>query len=365
MTLVIDYPVIMSLIGAILIGLTSGIISCYSVLKEQSLLGDAIAHAALPGLCIAFLLTLNKNPIILLIGAMSAGLIGTLFITAIIQKSILKEDTALGVILSVFFGFGTLLLTMIQKIPTARQSGLDGYLFGNAASILKSDITIMTILAILIIGSTLLFWKEFKCLVFDPDFFQTQGFSRKKTNFLLIILTVITIIIGLQSVGVILMSAMIIAPATAARLWEKKLGPMMILSIIFATTSGIVGVLLSSAVHRLPTGPTIVTVISLIVIISLIFSPQGLLRQWIRKKINQRAIRLDSILSNLYTLAKSHDDLTHPHDINTFNVLGEIPPLYLLRKLESDGFIYNHKNKEWGLTNVGISKAIQVLQRVH
>lgn len=94
----------------------------------------------------------------------------------------------------------------------------------------------------------------------------------------------ITIIIGLQSVGVILMSAMIIAPATAARLWQKKLGPMMILSILFATISGIIGVLLSSATHRMPTGPTIVTVISLIVILSLIFSPQGLLSLWIRKK---------------------------------------------------------------------------------
>ena len=103
MNLVIDYPVIITLIGVSLIGITSGIISCYSVLKEQSLLGDAIAHAALPGLCIAFLITLNKNPIMLMLGAICAGLLGTIFITTIIQKSILKEDTALGVILSVFF----------------------------------------------------------------------------------------------------------------------------------------------------------------------------------------------------------------------------------------------------------------------
>ena len=102
MNLVIDYPVIITLIGVSLIGITSGIISCYSVLKEQSLLGDAIAHAALPGLCIAFLITLNKNPIMLMLGAICAGLLGTIFITTIIQKSILKEDTALGVILSVF-----------------------------------------------------------------------------------------------------------------------------------------------------------------------------------------------------------------------------------------------------------------------
>jgi manganese/zinc/iron transport system permease protein len=103
-------------------------------------------------------------------------------------------------------------------------------------------------------------------------------------------------------------------------------------------------------------------VISLIVIISLIFSPQGLLREWIRKKSNQRAIHLDSILTNLYILAKTHEDLTHPHDINTFYVLGAIPPMHLLKKLENEGLITNHKNNEWGLTTLGISKAEQVLQ---
>ncbi|RAP24805.1 ABC transporter [Candidatus Marinamargulisbacteria bacterium SCGC AG-343-K17] len=365
MSLVIDYPVIISLIGASLIGITSGIISCYAVLKEQSLLGDAIAHAALPGLCLAFLFTLSKQPVILLIGAIGAGLIGTLLITTIIRKSILKEDTALGIILSVFFGFGTLLLTMIQKIPTARQSGLDSYLFGNAASMLKSDITIMAILTIIIIIITLLFWKEFKCSIFDIGHFQTQGFSPIKIELLMVCLTVITIIIGLQTVGVILMSAMIIAPATAAKLWHQQLGPMMLLSIGFALISGIGGVLLSSSIHHLPTGPTIVTVISAIVAMSLLISPNGLLWQWIRKIMNKRAIRMESILTNLYTLAKTHSDHTHPHDINTLRILGGVPPNTLLKKLENNGLIYHHENHHWGLTETGITKAIQILQRVH
>lgn len=365
MSIVIDYPVIIALIGTGLIGITSGIISCYSVLKEQSLLGDAIAHAALPGLCIAFLLTLNKHPIILLAGAISAGLIGTLLISTIIQKSILKEDTALGIILSVFFGFGTLLLTMIQKIPTARQSGLDTYLFGNASSMLASDIAMMGLLSVMIIAITILCWKEFKCLIFDGDFFLTQGFSKTKSDIILTILTVVTIIIGLQTVGVILMSAMIIAPATAAKLWQKKLGPMMLLSVTFAIISGLLGVLISSATHRLPTGPTIVTIISVIVIFSLFFSPEGIVIQWIQKQRNKRAIRINSILINLYTLAKTHDNLCHPHNIETLKVLGGIPPLHLLQKLERDGLIVHHNNHDWGLTETGISKAIHILQRIH
>ena len=254
---------------------------------------------------------------------------------------------------------------MIQKIPTARQSGLDSYLFGNAASILASDITIMAALSGLIIGTTLLFWKEFKCLIFDQDFFETQGFSKRKIDLILIFLTVVTIIIGLQTVGVILMSAMIIAPATAAKLWQKNLGPMMILSILFATTSGIIGVLISSSVTRLPTGPTIVSVISFFVIFSLLFSPEGLIIQFIRKQLNKRAIKINSILANLYTLAKTHKNLSHPHDINALKVLSGVPPIHLLEKLEQDGLIYHHKNNEWGLTETGVSKAIQILQRVH
>ncbi len=361
----IDYPVIITLIGATIIGISSGIISCYCVLREQSLLGDAIAHAALPGLCLAFLITLNKHPLVLFIGAILAGVAGTMLITTIIRKSILKEDTALGIILSVFFGFGTLLLTMIQKIPTARQSGLENYLFGNAASMLLEDIKVMGILTFAIVIITLLFWKEIKTLIFDRQHFQSIGFSAQKVELLLIFLTVITIIIGLQAVGVILMSAMIIAPATAAKLWQNRLSSVMILSVFFAILSGLIGVLMSSSIPNIPTGPAIVITISSFVIISLFISPKGILTKGIQTLLNNRTIHMDSILTNLYTLAKTHNDLTHPHDIKTLRILGGIPSQYLLEKLEKEGLIYYHHDTSWGLTSAGITKAIQILQRVH
>lgn len=360
-----DYPVIVTLTGVVLIGISSGIVSCYAVLKEQSLLGDAIAHAALPGLCIAFLFSLSKNPIPLLIGAILAGTLGTLLITTIIRKSILKEDTALGIILSVFFGFGTLLLTIIQKIPTARQSGLETYLFGSASSMLLKDIQIMGILTLIIIGITGLFWKEFKSLIFDRSHLKTQGFDTKKVELLLVILTVITIIIGLQAVGVILMSAMIIAPATAAKLWFRRLGHVMSLAVGFAITSSVIGVLISSSFNRVPTGPTIVTCISCIAIISLFISPNGILIKWGQTLLNKRKIHLESIITNLYILAKTHTDQTHPHDINTLRILGGIPSQKGLEKLKQEGYIYQENATDWGLTSKGITKAIQLLQRVH
>lgn len=365
MELVIDYPVIIALIGASLIGVSSGIVSCYAVLKEQSLLGDAIAHAALPGICLAFLITLDKRPEILMIGAMSAGILGMGLITAIIRKSILKEDTALGIILSVFFGIGTLLLTIIQKIPTARQAGLDTYLFGNASSMLADDIRIIAILTTVIISFTILFWKEFKAMIFDLNHTHSMGFPVLKIEILLTSLTVIAIVIGLQTVGVILMSAIIIAPAIAAKQWHHRLGPIMIISVLFSVLSCASGVLLSSSMTQLPSGPTIVVFISGFVLISILFSPNGIIIKKIKQRINNYNIRIESILSNLYLLAKSHNDHTHPHNINTLNVLGGIPPQKLLIKLRKEGLIYQKESNLWGLTQKGIEKAVQILQRVH
>ena len=194
--LVFDYPVIIALIGIIIIGISSGILSCYAVLREQSLLGDAIAHAILPGLCITFLITLSKQTTLLLIGGLISGLIGTIFITLIIRHTIIKTDTALGIILSVFFGFGIFLLTIIQKIPTSKQSGLETFLFGNAASMLQSDIILMSGCLCVIGITTILCWKEFKCTTFDSAYFSTLGFPVKKIETLLTILLVITIVIG-------------------------------------------------------------------------------------------------------------------------------------------------------------------------
>ncbi|MGA0241806.1 MAG: metal ABC transporter permease [Candidatus Marinamargulisbacteria bacterium] len=360
-SLIIDYPVMVALLGVTIMGATSGMISCYAVLKEQSLLGDAIAHAALPGICLAFLITLNKHPGILMLGAMTTGILGMILITLIIRKSILKEDTALGIILSVFFGIGTLLLTMIQKIPTSRQAGLDTYLFGNAASMLMQDVKIIVVIASIVTVTIFIFWKEFKCVIFDAGHAKSQGVPTLKIELLLTILTVITIVIGLQSVGVILMSALIIAPAIAAKQWQQRLGPMMLLSVFFGSLSSAGGVIISSSIHRLPSGPTIVVLMSAIVLFSLLFSPQGVVIRRIRHQFNRRHIRMDSIITNLYILAQSHSDQTHPHNINTLNVLGGIPHQKLLLKLMADGYIYQHDANQWGLTPQGIAKAITML----
>jgi manganese/zinc/iron transport system permease protein len=354
-----DYPLIIALIGALGIGVATGITSCYAVLKEQSLLGDAIAHASLPGICLAFLITLNRSPLALLTGALIAGMFGIWLITQINRHSFLKTDTALGVILSVFFGFGTMLLTVIQTIPTARQAGIDTFIFGQIASLLITDIGIIWCVSGGIVAVTLIFWKEFKIILFDANYATGLGISVPKISLLLNSLLVISIVIGLQSVGVILMSALVIAPATAAKQWSHNLGWLMILSVLFSCVSCVGGVLFSSAYAHLPSGPTIVVLISLMVIVSLLGSSNGIIAKAIQRLSVKKTLQIDTIINGLYALATSHDDHSHPHDIRALTFLNHPPSPQLLKQLMNDGYVYQSSVDHWGLTEAGIARAIQ------
>lgn len=287
-----DYTLQTVSLGAALLGIISGVLGSFAVIKKQSLLGDAVSHSALPGIALAFLFTQSKKIEVLLLGALIAGFISTYLIISIVKYSKIKFDSALALVLSVFFGFGVVLLTYIQKMPNANQAGLDKFIFGQASTLLKRDVRVMSILGIILISLVMIFWKEFKIISFDEEFAESLGFPTKKINILLSAMIVTSIIVGLQTVGVILMSAMLIAPAVAARQWTDKLSLMVVLSAIFGAISGVIGTIISSVVPKLPTGPTIVIVISVIVIISLTFAPKrGLIWKYFRNKKNEKEIK--------------------------------------------------------------------------
>lgn len=272
--LIFDYTLRTVALGSATLGLVSGVLGAFAVLRKQSLLGDAISHAALPGVALAFLLTGSKAPLVLVLGGGLAGWLGTLAVLAVVQNSRIKEDAALGIVLSVFFGFGMLLLTFIQKLPDASQAGLDKFLFGQAAALVQGDVNTMAVLGAAAIGVVLLLWKEFKLLSFDPQFAASLGYPVRWLDVLLTSLLVIAIVVGLQTVGVVLMSAMIVAPAAAARQWTERLGMMVALSGALGALAGLAGAITSSLVARLPTGPTIVVYMSGIVLLSLLLAPQ-------------------------------------------------------------------------------------------
>lgn len=273
-----DYTVRTVAMGAGILGIVSGALGSFAMLRRQSLLGDAISHAALPGIVLAFILTGTKASLVLIVGAALAGWIATLWMTSIVNNTRIKEDSALGLVLSVFFGIGLLLLTYVQKLPNAAQAGLDSFLFGQAAALLMSDVITMAVLGSIALLVMVLFWKEFKLLTFDREFGASLGYPMRTLDILLTTLLVIAIVIGLQAVGVVLMSAMVVAPAAAARQWTDRLGVMVVLGALFGAIGGVGGTMISSTGAGLSTGPTIVLTISVIVFVSLFIAPnRGLL----------------------------------------------------------------------------------------
>jgi manganese/zinc/iron transport system permease protein len=283
--LLFDYTVRTVALGATILGVVSGVLGSFAVLRRQSLFGDALAHAALPGVCLAFLVTGGKAASALLLGAALSGWAGALTIIGVTRGSRVKPDAALGTVLTVFFGLGIVLLTRIQRTGSASQSGLNHFLFGQAALLLERDVALMAGLGAVALLLVALLYKEFKLLAFDPDFGRSLGFPMGGIGVILTALLTIAVVIGLQTVGVVLMAALLIAPAAAARQWTDRLGTMIGLAALFGALSGVSGAVLSSLDARLPTGPLVVLLATLIVTISLGFSPRrGLvpaaLRRW-------------------------------------------------------------------------------------
>ncbi len=290
--IVSSYTIQIVALGAAVLGITSGTLGSYAVLRRQALLGDAMSHAALPGIVIAYLLLGTRELAVLLLGAAVAGWLAALLMITIIRHSRIKEDTALGMLLSVFFGFGLVLLAFAQKQPSAAQAGLTKFLFGQAASVVQRDVLTMAVIGGLAIGLMLLFWKEFKLLSFDPEYAAILGLPVRLLDIGLTSLIVVAIVVGLQMVGVVLMSAMLVAPAVAARQWTDRFGVMVVLTGSFGAVAGVAGAVLSATARGLATGPMIVLCISTIVTVSLLFAPnRGVVWNWFQHQRNRRRLR--------------------------------------------------------------------------
>lgn len=359
-SLLFDYTIRTVALGAAVLGIVAGALGTFALLRRQSLLGDAMSHAALPGVLIAFMLTASKAPVVLTLGAAVAGVLGTVCLLAITRFSRIKEDAALGIILSVFFGFGLLLLTFLQRNPTAAQAGLNTFLFGQAATLLPRDVITMAAFGGGALALVALFWKEFKLLSFDRDYGTSLGFPMTALDVLLTTLLVIGIVIGLQAVGVVLMSAMIVAPAAAARQWTDRLSLMLVLASAFGALAGVTGALISSLGSGLSTGPVVVLVVSLIVLVSLFFGAgRGLAWSWLRRRRNRRVLRTRSVLANLYQLAGQHPDSNHAHDINVLRAMNRYQGGVetSLRAMADDGLVWEATPGYWTLTETGYERA--------
>lgn len=284
-----DYTLRSIALGAAALGLVSGILGCFAVLRRQALLGDAVAHAALPGVVLAFMLTGSRAPLVLVLGAALAGWLGALAALTIVRLSRIKEDSAFGLVLSVFFALGMVLLTVVQRSGQGGQAGLNKYLFGQAAALVTADVITIAVIGSIMLAVLVLFWKEFKLISFDPDYAASLGYPVRALDLLLTSLMVFAIVVGLQLVGVVLMSAMLVAPAVAARQWTNRLSTMALLAGSFGAVAGVVGALISATDRGLATGPVIVVCISLVVFVSLAFAPgRGVVWEWFEQRAQRQ-----------------------------------------------------------------------------
>lgn len=279
-------------LGAMLLGLMSGILGTLAVLNKQALIGDGISHSALPGLIMAFMITGTKHPLHMLSGALLSGLLSIWLVMLVVRFTKVNFDAALAIMLSVFFGLGMVLKTLLQKQSNARQAGLDSFLYGQASSLLRQDVEIMAVASLFALILVVVFWRQIKVSMFDREFALSIGIPTVFINALITLLIGIAIIIGIQSVGVVLMSAMLIAPAVAARQWTSRYWLMMLLSALFGLLAGFAGTLLSVLDTGLPTGASIVLIISMIALLSLLFAPErGIVYRSIRRSKAQKAIK--------------------------------------------------------------------------
>jgi manganese/zinc/iron transport system permease protein len=362
-----DYTLRTVALGAAVLGGVSGALGTFAVLRRQSLLGDAISHAALPGIALAFLATGEKLPLVLMLGALAAGWLAALFVSSVTRTTRIPYDSALGIVLSVFFGIGLVLLTFIQKLPNAQQAGLSAFLFGQAAALLEEDVLAMVVLGLIALVGLAVFWHPFTLLAFDREYGRSIGYPMRLFDFLLTSLIVLAIVLGLQTVGVVLMSAMLVAPAAAARQWTDRLGAMVGLSAAFGAGAGVAGAYLSSLEARLPTGPTIVLCMGVGVAISLAFAPRrGLLAKWFRGRQDARRLSMEAVLLDLYALAAQHERASHPHGEAVLTVMNarSANARRSLRRLADLGLAQPVDALRWSLTPAGVERAHETLARL-
>lgn len=356
------------LMGVGLLGGTAGVVGAFAVLRKRSLIGDTLAHAALPGICLAYLLFASRDLLVLSLGALAAGLVGVLLVTLIPSWTRTREDAALGLVLSTFFGAGVVLLSVVE----GNKAGLDAYLFGEVASLTTRDITRVAVMGAVVLAAVTLFYKELKLLAFDESFAAAQGWPTLLIDLGLMAAVATVTVFSLPLCGVILIAAILIFPCTTARFWSHRLGTVLVLSGLLGVACAVGGVLATRAPGladaSLPPGPMIVLTSAAVLVASVLFAPErGLLAAAWRRLQTRRQVATEHVLRQLWeqsedrlperpAIAASDLRKAMHEDAATTNLT--------LRRLRRRGLIERPDPQTVRLTESGLQQAARVT-RVH
>lgn len=376
-----DYNTRVVMLGSALLGAAAGIVGSFMLLRRRALLGDAVSHASLPGIALAFIVMTayggtGKFLPGLLLGALVSGLLGMGLIMLIRSQSRLKEDAALGIVLSVFFGLGIALLGVIQKMKQGHAAGLESFIYGKTASMLASDAWLIAGTAGAVLLICTLFFKEFRLLCFDHDFAAAQGWPVARLEGLMMALVVIVTVIGLQAVGLILVIALLIVPAAAARFWTNRLGLMIVLAAVIGAVSCLCGAAFSALLPRLPAGAIIVVMACFVFCVSMLFAPErGVLARAVEHARLQRRVARQNLLRAMFewyesgTPALGREATTLPSGpgVSLLHLAAarswSAPALRrALRRAAWSGLIYKTPAGGYGFTTDGLSEARRVVR---
>lgn len=308
--------------GVTMLGLAAGIVGTFLLLRKRALTADVLAHATFPGVTLAFMMTVaigasGKSMLTLLIGATVFGVIGMLCILLIRNTTRLKDDAAMAIVLSVFFGLGAAMIGLIQNMPVGSAAGLQTFIFGKAATMLASDAMLMFWAVLGVAIMSILLFKELSLICFDAQYAAAQGWPIVRLDLALMGLVVAVTVLGLQSVGLLLVVALLIIPPAAARFWSDRLLTMTILSAITGLLSGYFGATISALVGRMPTGPIIVIVAAVVFVISMVMgTKRGVIAHAAHQARFRARTRRHHLLRDLFEWAEQHGDAatTEPDD---------------------------------------------------
>lgn len=272
--LLTDYTLRVVALGAGLLGALGGAIGSFAVLRREALLADGASHASLAGIVAAYLLTASRSTILLSVGAAVSAAVAAALATLVSRRTRIKPTTALAVMMSVFFGVGMVLMTYAQRLPGASSAGLSRFIYGEASSMLTRDVLAAALVGAILLAVLTLLYKELKLVTFDRAYAASVGYPSGVLSMLLTVSTLAVVVVSLQAVGAVLASALLVAPAVAARQWTHSLAGMATLAAVFGALSGVLGALASASAQSIPTGPAIVVAASVFAVASVLFAPR-------------------------------------------------------------------------------------------
>jgi manganese/zinc/iron transport system permease protein len=377
-----DYNTRVVLLGTALLGLAGGVLGCFTLLRKRALMGDALSHATLPGIGLAFMLSVfaggtGKALPVLLAGAAVSGLLGLGAILLVRHLTRVKEDTALGIVLSVFFGAGVAVLGVVQRMGEGHSAGLEYFIYGKTASMLASDAQLIGGAAIVVLLGCALLFKEFRLLCFDAAYARAQGWPTVLLDAVMMALVIAVTVIGLQAVGLILVIALLIVPAAAARFWTEQLGVMLAIAGLLGAASGLAGSAMSALLPRLPSGAMIVLVACLFFLLSMFFGPaRGVFIRWLRRRSFEEKVRRQHLLRAVFELSEGDGiggdlEVARPaREVKFYDLLAarSWSPRRLGREIaraDRDGLLVEHNGagRRIAFTAAGFHEAAQVVRQ--